>query len=193
MEFSRFVAKAVELNREDYATILCLGRYAALRIHECFRLDTAAAEQALNTGTLTIRGKGGLVRQVPINDTIRIELQKMLAITQRGGKLFVSPYDKTHLAIHRLENFSDTLLTELKAKYGDLADMLDFRNTTDQYTGGKGPSYIGMNLPFEASAWYWAKQAFGGIDSGIIQNLILTNPGNRNKYMLLHVVCLKCK
>jgi len=32
-------------------------------------------------------------------------MEKMLAKTERGEKLFVDPDDKTHLAIHRLQNF----------------------------------------------------------------------------------------
>jgi len=95
----------MELDREDYATILCLARYAALRLHECFRIDTRTAGLALKTGNLKVKGKGGLEREVPINLSIEIQLKKMLAITPRGHKLFVSPNDKTHLAMHRFQNF----------------------------------------------------------------------------------------
>lgn len=104
-EFNLFLCKAMEQNREDYAAIFCLARYGALRLHECFRIDTATAEKAVKTGVLTIKGKGGLVRDVPINESIAIELKKLLAVTPRGQKLFVAPDDKTHLAMHRLENF----------------------------------------------------------------------------------------
>jgi len=104
-EFNLFVAKAMELDHEDYAAIFCLARYAALRLHECFRIDTQIAAKAVKTGIITIKGKGGLVRDVPINLSIGIELKKMLAITPRGHKLFVEPEDKTHLAMQRLEEF----------------------------------------------------------------------------------------
>jgi len=104
-EFNRFVAKALESDHEDYAAIFCLARYAALRLHECFRIDTQTAANAVKIGILTIKGKGGLVRDVPINLSIEIELKKMLAVTPRGHKLFVKPDDKTHLAMHRMESF----------------------------------------------------------------------------------------
>ena len=104
-EFNLAIAKAVELEREDYATILCLARYAALRLHECFRIDTQTATNALKTGRLIVKGKGGLVREVPINQSIEIQLKKVLEITPRGHKLFVKSYDKTHLAMHRFQNF----------------------------------------------------------------------------------------
>jgi integrase len=99
------VAKAIELGREDYATIFCLARYAALRLHECFRIDTQIAAKAVRTGIITIKGKGGLIRDVPINLSIEIELNKLLAVTPRGRKLFVAPDDKTHLAMQRFEEF----------------------------------------------------------------------------------------
>ena len=58
-EFSRMLAEALRLGREDYVTILYLARYAGLRIHECFRIDTAIAAQAVREGAITIKGKGG--------------------------------------------------------------------------------------------------------------------------------------
>jgi integrase len=104
-EFTRALIFAQQAGREDYACIFCLGYYAALRIEECFKLDTAQAEKAVKTSVLTVKGKGGLVRDVPIQATIRIELEKMLAVVPRGQKLFIKPDDKTHLSLKRLQNF----------------------------------------------------------------------------------------
>ena len=104
-EFNRMTACALQAGREDYITILYLGRYAALRIHECFRIDTAIAEKALKENALTIKGKGGLVRTVPLNDLLVSRLRLHLAQTERGHKLFV-PYGKeTHCAIAALQSF----------------------------------------------------------------------------------------
>ena len=99
------IYKAWEQNREDYAAILVLGRYGALRLEECFNLDTAAVEKALKTGVLHVRGKGGLERDIPMQDSIHIELKKMLAQTPRGQKLFVRADDKTHLAMNAAAEF----------------------------------------------------------------------------------------
>lgn len=71
-EFHRFQALCLERKRNDYLTAVCLGRYAGLRVHECFRIDTAIAENALRNMEITIKGKGGKVRTVPINDSIQI-------------------------------------------------------------------------------------------------------------------------
>ncbi len=100
-EFNLFLTISTMTGHEDYASIACLTWHTGLRIHECFRLDTAAAEAALRSGELTVKGKGGKIRTVPVNDTIRMELKKMLAVTERGHKLFVPDGVRTDLAINR--------------------------------------------------------------------------------------------
>jgi len=107
-EFNRFVVLCMAEGREDYTAIACLSYYAGLRIHECFRLDTAAAEAALRTGELTFKGKGGKIRTVPINDSIRIQLKKQLNGAPRGHKLFVVDGEPTDVAIRRLQQFIHT-------------------------------------------------------------------------------------
>ncbi len=64
-EFNRMVEAALAENREDYTLALCLGRLAGLRIHECFRMDTAIAEKALHENAITIKGKGGRYAPCP--------------------------------------------------------------------------------------------------------------------------------
>ncbi len=90
---------------EDFAAIACLTWYAGLRIHECFRIDTATAEQALRENAITVKGKGGKIRTVPINESISIELKKLLAVTPRGHKLFVLDGVPTDAAIARLQQY----------------------------------------------------------------------------------------
>ena len=104
-EFNRFLATCLADNHEDFATIACLTWYAGLRIHECFRIDTATAEQTLRENAITIKGKGGKVRSVPINESISIELKKLLAVTERGHKLFVPDGVPTDIAIARLQQY----------------------------------------------------------------------------------------
>ena len=92
--------------REDYILALYLARYAGLRIHECFRMDTAAAERALRENALTVKGKGGKVRIVPIeNDRITMILQRLLDKTERGHKLLVPDGVPTDRAINGMQQF----------------------------------------------------------------------------------------
>lgn len=104
-EFNLMLAAAMETGHKDYLAIFSLARYAGLRLEECFRIDTNDAAQAIESGKLFVKGKGGLTRYVPINETIRITLRDILKVTSKGQKLFVSPGDKTHLAMKRLQCF----------------------------------------------------------------------------------------
>lgn len=104
-EFERMHALAISQGREDFASALLLGRFAGLRIHECFRIDTATAAKAVKERMLTIKGKGGLVRTVPLNDLLVQRLQYDLKRTPRGHKLFVPDDQETHEAIKALQAF----------------------------------------------------------------------------------------
>ena len=104
-EFNRFLGVCLEHNREDYAAVARLARYAGLRLHECFRVDTAIAEDAARNMAISIKGKGGKVRTVPIDEAIRNELVRILSKTKRGHKLFVRDDIETHLEMNSLQQF----------------------------------------------------------------------------------------
>lgn len=113
-EFNLFLITCINDAHEDYTAIACLSYYAGLRIHECFRMDMAMAEQALRENALTIKGKGGKIRTVPINDTIHIELQKLLAVTPRGHKLFVPDNVPTDIAIKRFQQYLISVRSQIQ-------------------------------------------------------------------------------
>ncbi len=104
-EFQRMLEKAQTMERYDYVLAFNLARYAGLRIHECFRIDTATAEKALRENAITIKGKGGKIRTVPINEPIALALREQLRRTQRGHKLLVPDGIPTDHAIHQLQEF----------------------------------------------------------------------------------------
>ena len=92
-------------NRKDFEACIVIGRYAGLRIHEVLRMDTAIARAALQDGFITIKGKGGKMREVPIHESIRIELTAMLEMIPAGQKLFVPAGTDTHSVRYALEAF----------------------------------------------------------------------------------------
>lgn len=104
-EFNKMLAKAMVEDRNDFILAFYLARYAGLRIHECFRIDTAIAEQALRDGSIRIKGKGGKVRTIPINEPIKLALRKCLDATPRGYKLLVPNEIPTDKAINLLQAF----------------------------------------------------------------------------------------
>lgn len=104
-EFNRMLGKALAEDRYDFILAFYLARYAGLRIHECFRIDTATAEQALRENAITVKGKGGKIRTVPINEQIAIAIREQLSRTRRGHKLLVPDGIPTDRAIHMLQLF----------------------------------------------------------------------------------------
>lgn len=104
-EFNLMISACWEADRPDYEGCLVLARYAGLRIHEALRIDTAIARNALNTGVLTIKGKGGKVREIPVNKSVRIELDNALTRVPPGQKLFVASNKQSHVAKTELQNF----------------------------------------------------------------------------------------
>jgi site-specific recombinase XerD len=104
-EFNKMLVRCFESNREDYEACIIIARYAGLRLHEVMRIDTAAARAALKNDYLTVKGKNGLIRSVPINYTIRTEFEKFLKIVPPGRKFFVPDGKDTHIAMKELQNF----------------------------------------------------------------------------------------
>lgn len=105
VEFNKMLGKALTEDRYNFILAFYLGRYAGLRIHECFRIDTAAAERALRENAITIKGKGGKVRTVPINEQIAVAMRKQLNRTPRGHKLLALDGMPTHRTIASLQLF----------------------------------------------------------------------------------------
>ena len=113
-EFNKMIAVCWKYGREDYVAMLCLARYAGLRIHECFRIDTMTARNAVKDMQIIIKGKNGKIRSVPIQESIRIELEKMLAVTKTGCKLFVSDGVMADNAIKALQRFIEAYRDEVR-------------------------------------------------------------------------------
>lgn len=91
--------------RNDYVAILHLARYAGLRIHECFRIDTGTAADAVRKQAITIKGKGGLIRTVPLSKDLCARLDAARTSVPHGRKLFVPKAQQTHEAIQALQEY----------------------------------------------------------------------------------------
>ena len=138
-EFNHMLGRALAAERWDYILALYLARYAGLRIHECFRMDTAAAEQALRENAVTVKGKGGKIRTVPINEQISIALRRQLARTQRGHKLLVPDDMPTDQAIHRLQLFIAAHRSSIQVKFAPPLTFHGLRHTFAAGVPAAGP------------------------------------------------------
>ena len=122
-ELDKMISKCWEAKRDDYVACIILARYAGLRLHEVLRIDTAIARNALKNGFITIKGKGGKIREVPINESIRIVLKDAMKVTPQGYKLFVPKNKPTHIAKTELQNF-------IASKRKEICDEGSNRNLT---------------------------------------------------------------
>ena len=142
-------ALAIIQGRKAFASVLLLGRFAGLRIHECFRIDTATAAKAVKERKLTIKGKGGLVRTVPLNDLLVQRLQLDLKRTPRGHKLYVPDDQETHEAIKALQAF--IWLNRSLAQDKDSTRPMTFHGLRHTYAAEKYQGFIDAGItPFGA-------------------------------------------
>lgn len=104
-EYKGMVDKAFATGNGRVGYALQLARNEGLRVHEIFKIDRSMAEKAIRTGELTIKGKGGKERTVPITDATKNNLKDAMQEINRGNKLFVNANEKTHLVIKETQNF----------------------------------------------------------------------------------------
>lgn len=105
MEYQNLLLMARSSKNPETADIIFLAKEQGLRIHEIIRLDRADVEKALREGVLTVKGKGGLIRDVPLKEQSIGVLKDAMGRVERGHKLFVSENEKAHQVIQRVQDF----------------------------------------------------------------------------------------
>lgn len=98
-----FIRYASDVGQERYGDMVRLSRQLGLSLHEVCRLDKGHLRQALEEGKISIKGKGGLVRDVPVRDKTLI--QRLYDNTQRGEKVFIKQGERTHRVIKNIQMF----------------------------------------------------------------------------------------
>lgn len=178
-EFHRILGKAMGEDRDDYILALYLGRLAGLRIHECFRIDTATAEKALRENALTVKGKGGKIRTVPIEDErIPMMLNKLLATTRRGHKLLVPDNKRTDVAIAELQQF----IAKHRQAIQDEGDdrLLTFHGLRHTYAAEKYKHLLEQGVtPLDA---HYQVSRLLGHERPDVTNIYLSSVRKENRY-----------
>lgn len=105
MEYQGLVNLAHSLGRSEVTHIIQLAKEQGLRVHEVTRIGYQDAQKALRTNFLTVKGKGGLVREVPLKEQTRGLLKEAMTNVSPREKLFVRPGEKAHTAIQRVQDF----------------------------------------------------------------------------------------
>lgn len=103
LEIEGFIKYASDVGQERYGDMVRLSSQLGLRLHEVCRLDKGQLRQALEKGNISIKGKGGLVRDVPVRDKTLI--QKLYNNTKRGNKVFIREGEQTHKVIKNIQMF----------------------------------------------------------------------------------------
>lgn len=96
---------AMRKERHDVSAMIQIGAGLGLRIHEVVRLSRGDIERALRTSVLHVKGKGGLIRAVPLNNEMSALLRNIIVSVPRGQKVFVPPERKAHEVIQSVQSF----------------------------------------------------------------------------------------
>ncbi len=97
--------KAREENQPLFESFLVLAWELGLRIHEGVRLYRVDIERALASGILTVKGKGGKIRDLPLTPAAERELQQLKKQTSRGARVFVPVDKQAHQVIKTIQDF----------------------------------------------------------------------------------------
>lgn len=104
-EVEQMIQIALHRERTDIAAMIQLGSGLGLRIHEIVRLSRGDIERAIRSNTLSVKGKGGLIRQVPLENGMVSLLKSITLGVPRGHKLFVPINNKAHEVIRSVQAF----------------------------------------------------------------------------------------
>ncbi|MEK4701296.1 site-specific integrase [Solibacillus sp. FSL R7-0668] len=124
-EYQALVALAANSKNPKLSYIIQLARELGLRVHEAVKVDRANAKKALRTGLLTVKGKGGLIRNVPINSTASTILKSAMSGIERGHKLFVPVHLKTHQVIQQIQDFVRNNRDKVRDPFNDRAEGVE--------------------------------------------------------------------
>jgi len=105
MEYQSLLNIARESKNPEMADIIFLAREQGVRIHEAVRLSRTDAEKSIREEVLTVKGKGGLIRQIPLKEQSKAILKDAMNRVDRGQKLFVPSDQKAHQVIQRVQDF----------------------------------------------------------------------------------------
>lgn len=142
-EVEKFIMYIEENGEKRYADMVKVAYSFGLRIHEVARLDRSELRNALSTGLLTVKGKGGLIRSIPLHNKELIE--GLYEETKPGEKVFVRNNEKTHKVINNLQVF---IYNHQK----------DFRTTDD----GRNRSFHGLRHLYAQNRYRYFREK--GID-----------------------------
>lgn len=105
-DYTALLKATINIGNKEYEYALKVGLTLGLRIHEFYKMRTSQIREALKTGEIIVKGKGGLVRTLPITNEERALLGDILnEVKSDNDRLFVKKNEKTHRKMRALEEY----------------------------------------------------------------------------------------
>lgn len=155
-EYKDFRRLATKMGNQKASDILTLCREQGLRISEATSLHRSQAENALRSGTLTVKGKGGKIRDMPLRAEGRAVFERIIPETPRGRELFVDREQQETVAqvIQNTQNFITNYREEVTTDEG-----MEQRYNYNLTAHGLRYAYIQERVQEEIDKGYSHKQA----------------------------------
>lgn len=130
-EVKRFIEYDNSKNEFRYDDIVNLLYSHGLRVHEVARLDKSQLGDALEKDFLTVKGKGGLIRSIPLSNKELVE--RLYKETKFGEKVFINKEEKTHKVINNLQVY----IYNHNKEFRDSDKSLTFHGLRHAYAQGR--------------------------------------------------------
>lgn len=104
-EYQKFKEVCKKYGNERASAVATLARNEGLRIHETLKIRRNHVEEALRTGMLYVKGKGGKERWVPLTDESKNMLKIIIQDIPRGERLFVHEGERHDRIQKQIQNF----------------------------------------------------------------------------------------
>lgn len=105
-DYLDLLKKADDSGLNKYSQILLLGKTFGLRLHESFSLRKSQLNKAIKTNKLEVKGKGGLIRTLPVTSEEKILIKNVINSSKTGSdRIFIEKNEKTHKEMKSFQNF----------------------------------------------------------------------------------------
>lgn len=155
---------AQAMKREDVMLAIRVGTDFGLRIHEIAKLRAEHITHAVQYGELTVKGKGGQVRAVPVETEAQKKLLDLLAGYVRTKKLLSGEYLISRNGKYGVKREIASLQNWLSNNGKKFADEKRTEKTT-----GKKPR--AKNLTWHGLRYYYAQQMYRLLTAKGVRNV----------------------
>lgn len=104
--YEGLISSASRYGKPDFIDILRLSRVFGMRTHEAFKIRRSHINKAIKTRKLSIKGKGGLVRELKLTEEELNMLKEIKGTNYTSNdRIFVKKTEKTHLKMKKFFTF----------------------------------------------------------------------------------------